>query len=316
MKIVVCMKQVPATSKVDIDPETGAMKRMSGETRTNPYDLFALETALMIREKTGGTVTVLTMGPPQAEEMIRDAYTMGADEGVILSDRKFAGADVLATSYVLAQGIQVIGGADLIICGRQTTDGDTAQVGPALYSAVLYFFFQLASVSVMYQHMEDVTDEKQINKAAIWMFVCNFCAMELSILGLLAIAYVGELASASVPMLVLVQNGVGSGILTPIISLLIILGAISTAVNMISGIVTRCVNAVERRMDSPEKKSQGHLGRNAIFTAIFTFLAFAIAQFGLMTVVKKGYAYLGYAAFITLFVPFVVHAIATKGKEI
>ena len=103
MKIVVCMKQVPATSKVDIDPETGAMKRMSGETRTNPYDLFALETALAIREKTGGTVTVLTMGPPQAEEMIRDAYTMGADEGVILSDRKFAGADVLATSYALAQ---------------------------------------------------------------------------------------------------------------------------------------------------------------------------------------------------------------------
>ena len=127
MKIVVCMKQVPATSKVDIDPETGAMKRMSGETRTNPYDLFALETALAIREKTGGTVTVLTMGPSQAEEMIRDAYTMGADEGVILSDRKFAGADVLATSYALAQGIQVIGGADLIICGRQTTDGDTAQ---------------------------------------------------------------------------------------------------------------------------------------------------------------------------------------------
>ena len=168
----------------------------------------------------------------------------------------------------------------------------------------------------MYQHMEDVTDEKQINKAAIWMFVCNFCAMELSILGLLAIAYVSKLASASVPMLVLVQNGVGAGILTPIISLLIILGAISTAVNIISGIVTRCVNAVERRMDRSAKKAQEHLGRNAVFTAIFTFLAFAIAQFGLMTVVKKGYAYLGYAAFITLFVPFVVHAVATKGKEI
>ena len=118
MKIVVCMKQVPASSKVDIDPETGAMKRMSGETRTNPYDLFALETALQIREKVGGTVTVLTMGPPQAEEMMRDAYTMGADDAVILSDRKFAGADVLATSYALAQGIQVIGGAD--------------QVGPAI----------------------------------------------------------------------------------------------------------------------------------------------------------------------------------------
>ncbi len=106
------MKQVPASSKVDIDPETGAMKRMSGETRTNPYDLFALETALQIREKVGGTVTVLTMAYLlQAEEMMRDAYTMGADDAVILSDRKFAGADVLATSYALAQGIKVIGGA-------------------------------------------------------------------------------------------------------------------------------------------------------------------------------------------------------------
>ena len=132
MKIIVCMKQVPAGTKVDIDPETGSMKRMSGATRTNPYDLFALETALQLREKMGGTVTVLTMGPDQAETMMRDAYTMGADEAVILSDRKFAGADVLATSYTLSQGVQLLGGADLIICGRQTTDGDTAQVGPAM----------------------------------------------------------------------------------------------------------------------------------------------------------------------------------------
>ena len=132
MKIIVCMKQVPATAKVDIDPETGAMKRLSGAARTNPYDLFALETALQIREKLGGTVTVLTMGPAQAQEMVQDAFTMGADEGIILSDKKFAGADVLATSYALSQGIGVAGGADLIICGRQTTDGDTAQVGPAI----------------------------------------------------------------------------------------------------------------------------------------------------------------------------------------
>ena len=132
MKIIVCMKQVPASTKVDIDPETGAMKRLTGATRTNPYDLFALETALQLRELVGGTVTALTMGPPQAEVMMRDAYTMGADEAVILSDRKFAGADVLATSYTLSQGIPVLGGADLIICGRQTTDGDTAQVGPAI----------------------------------------------------------------------------------------------------------------------------------------------------------------------------------------
>ena len=167
----------------------------------------------------------------------------------------------------------------------------------------------------MYQHMEDVTDVKQINRAAIGMFLCNFLAMELAIVGLLGIAYVADLASASVPMLVLVQNGVGAKVLTPIISILIILGAISTAVNMISGIVTRCVNSIERGKSEAER-ANGHLLRNAIFTAIFTFLAFAIAQFGLMAVVKKGYAYLGYAAFITLFVPFVVHAIATKGKEI
>lgn len=132
MKILVCMKQVPAGTKVDIDPETGAMKRLSGETRTNPYDLFALEAALQLREKVGGSVIVLTMGPPQAEEMMRDAYTMGADDAVILSDRKFAGADVLATSYALSQGITAIGDIDLIICGKQTTDGDTAQVGPAI----------------------------------------------------------------------------------------------------------------------------------------------------------------------------------------
>ncbi|MCD8329286.1 MAG: hypothetical protein LUC27_01135, partial [Lachnospiraceae bacterium] len=190
---------------------------------------------------------------------------------------------------------------------------ETGAFGPALWSAVLYFFFQLASVSVMYQHVEAVTDVKQINRAAVGIFLCNFLTMELSIIGLLAIAFVADLATASVPMLVLVQNGVGAGILTPIISLLIILGSISTAVNMISGIVTRCVNAIERRMTDEKKIASGHLSRNAVFTLIFTFLAFAIAQFGLMAVVKQGYAYLGYAAFITLFVPFIVHAIATKG---
>ncbi len=132
MNIVVCMKQVPATQQVEIDPETGAMKRASGNARTNPYDLFALEAALQIKEKSGGKVTCITMGPPHADVMMRDAYAMGADDAVILSDRKFAGADVLSTSYTLSQGISSLGGFDLILCGRQTTDGDTAQVGPAL----------------------------------------------------------------------------------------------------------------------------------------------------------------------------------------
>ena len=218
---------------------------------------------------------------------------------------------------IIVQWDSIVASASRMNGGEMTVlSKESGAFGPALWSAVLYFLFQLSSVSVMYQHVEPVTDVKQINRAAVGMFVCNFFAMELSIVGLLAVAYVADLATASVPMLVLVQNGVGAGVLTPIISLLIILGAISTAVNMISGIVTRCVNAVERRMDSPQKKQQGHLARNAVFTLIFTFLAFAIAQFGLMAVVSKGYAYLGYAALITLFIPFVLHWIMTKGKEI
>ncbi|MDO4554778.1 MAG: electron transfer flavoprotein subunit beta/FixA family protein [Lachnospiraceae bacterium] len=132
MKIIVCIKQVPSSSEVEIDPENGTLKRSGSESKTNPYDLFALEAALRIRNQVGGTVTALTMGPDQAEEMMRDAYMMGADDAVILSDKKFAGSDVLATSYTLAQGIRVLEGADLIICGKQTTDGDTAQIGPAI----------------------------------------------------------------------------------------------------------------------------------------------------------------------------------------
>ena len=163
---------------------------------------------------------------------------------------------------IIVQWDSIVASASRMSGGEMTVlSKESGAFGPALWSAVLYFLFQLSSVSVMYQHVEPVTDVKQINRAAVGMFVCNFFAMELSIVGLLAVAYVADLATASVPMLVLVQNGVGAGVLTPIISLLIILGAISTAVNMISGIVTRCVNAVERRMDSPQKKQQGSSGQ-------------------------------------------------------
>jgi electron transfer flavoprotein beta subunit len=132
MRIIVCIKQVPGTTKVEIDPESGVLKRDGVESKMNPYDLYAVETALRIKEKLGGTVAVVSMGPPQAEAVIREAYLMGADDGVLLSDRKFAGSDVLATSYTIAQGIRAMGEFDLIICGKQTTDGDTAQVGPAV----------------------------------------------------------------------------------------------------------------------------------------------------------------------------------------
>ena len=130
MKILVCIKQVPESNKVEVDPVTGVLKRDGAASKMNPYDLYALETAFRIREQVGGTVHVISMGPPQAKQVIREAFAMGADGGTLLSDRKFGGADVLATSYTLAQGIQASGEFDLILCGRQTTDGDTAQVGP------------------------------------------------------------------------------------------------------------------------------------------------------------------------------------------
>ncbi|WP_367565459.1 electron transfer flavoprotein subunit beta [Lacrimispora sp.] len=130
MNILVCIKQVPDSNKVEVDPVTGVLKRNGVESKMNPYDLYALETALRIREKTGGIITVITMGPGQAAGIIREAFAMGADTGVLISDRKFGGADVLATSYTLSQGIKQSGEFDLILCGKQTTDGDTAQVGP------------------------------------------------------------------------------------------------------------------------------------------------------------------------------------------
>jgi len=132
MEIIVCIKQVPSVSEVEIDEETGVLLREGAGTKMNPYDLLALEAAFLIRERCGGKVTAVTMGPPQAEKAVREAYYMGADAGYVFSDVKFAGADVLATSYTISQGLRLIGGYDLIICGKQTTDGDTAQVGPAI----------------------------------------------------------------------------------------------------------------------------------------------------------------------------------------
>ncbi len=130
MNILVCIKQVPDSNKVEVDPVTGVLKRNGVESKMNPYDLYAIESALRIREEVGGKICVLTMGPPQAAAVIREAFAMGVDDGVLISDRKFGGADVLATSYTIAQAIKLLGVFDLILCGKQTTDGDTAQVGP------------------------------------------------------------------------------------------------------------------------------------------------------------------------------------------
>jgi electron transfer flavoprotein beta subunit len=130
MNIIVLVKQVPDTSEVKINRETNTLIRDGVPSIINPFDMYALEEAIRLREKHGGTVTAVTMGPPQAAEALKEAVAMGADEAVLLSDRAFAGADTWATSYALSKGITKIGKFDLVIAGKQAIDGDTAQVGP------------------------------------------------------------------------------------------------------------------------------------------------------------------------------------------
>jgi electron transfer flavoprotein beta subunit len=132
MNIVVCIKQVPGTTKVKIDPQTNTLVRQGIENIINPFDAYALEEAVRLRERYGGKLTAISMGPPQAEAVLREAVSLGAEEAILLSDSAFAGADTLATSYTIARAINKLGKTDLIICGRQTIDGDTGQVGPEL----------------------------------------------------------------------------------------------------------------------------------------------------------------------------------------
>ncbi len=135
MNIVCCLKQVPDTAQVKIDPETNTLVREGVESILNPYDLVAVEQAVRIREDHGGKVFAVCMGPPQATSILRQAIAMGADQGILLSDRAFAGADTLATSYTLAKAVEKIGATDpvdLVLCGKQAIDGDTAQTGPGI----------------------------------------------------------------------------------------------------------------------------------------------------------------------------------------
>jgi electron transfer flavoprotein alpha/beta subunit len=153
MRIIVCIKQVPDTAEVRINPETNTLIRDGVPSIINPYDTHAIEAGLQLREKAGGTVTVITMGPPQAEAALRDAIAMGADEAVLLTDRAFAGSDTWATAYTLAKAIQHVG-ADVILCGKQAIDGDTAQVGPEIAE-----FLDIPHVSYI-RKIDDVGDTR------------------------------------------------------------------------------------------------------------------------------------------------------------
>ena len=132
MHFVVCVKQVPNTTEVQIHPESHTLIREGVESMVNPFDMFAVEEALRLKEKLGGKVTALSMGPAQAEEALREVISMGADEGILVSDRAFAGSDTWATSYTLATALRKIQGFEVILCGMQASDGDTGQVGPGI----------------------------------------------------------------------------------------------------------------------------------------------------------------------------------------
>lgn len=155
MRIIVCVKQVPDVTEVRIDPKTNTLIREGVPSIMNPYDLHAVEAGLQIRDKVGGKVTVVTMGPPQAEEVLREAISMGVDDAVLLTDRRFAGADTWATAYTLAKAAEKIG-FDLIICGKQAIDGDTAQVGPEMAE-----FLDIPHVSYV-RRIESITPEELI----------------------------------------------------------------------------------------------------------------------------------------------------------
>ncbi len=163
MNIAVCLKQVPGTTKVKIDPQTNTLVRQGIENIVNPFDTYALEEGVRIKERYGGKVTAISMGPPQAEAVLREAISSGADDAILLSDSAFAGADTLATAYTLAKAIERLQECDLIICGRQTVDGDTGQVAPELAEMLgipfIAYVSQMEGVSNGYMRLQRMVED-------------------------------------------------------------------------------------------------------------------------------------------------------------
>ncbi len=175
MNLVVCIKQVPNTTEIRIDPVTNTLIRDGVESILNPFDAYAVEEAVRLKETHGGTVTAICMGPPQGEEILREAISLGVDNIILLSDRKFAGADTWATSLTLAAAIQKLGNIDLILTGQQATDGDTAQVGPGIAAHLdipqTCFVRKIESVDcrkvVLQRLMEDGYDRVEMQLPAV-----------------------------------------------------------------------------------------------------------------------------------------------------
>jgi len=189
---------------------------------------------------------------------------------------------------------------------------EKAPMGPAMWKSFLYFSFQLASIGLLVQHAKPFTTEKDAKTSMIYGFIVNAGVITVSTLGMLAIAKNPEIGKVSIPILLLVKNGVGSSFMTPIISMLIVLGAVSTAVNMIAGVVNRVTSQYEKPVEANATGKIKPSKLTIITTLLFVVLAFGIAQFGLIPLVVKGYGYLGYVTIAVVVIPFTIHMILTK----
>lgn len=215
MHSVVAIKQVPDTSNVRINPETGTLIREGVPTIINPYDIHALEMAVRLKERFGGTVTVITMGPPKAAEALIECIEQGADRGILLSDRRFGGADTLATSYVIAHAIEAImqkDPVDLLLFGKQAIDGDTAQVGPGVaarlrvpllsYAIAIEAFDPLAHTAVIHRKIEQGVEVVETRLPALLTVEKEIAAVKRAPLPNLisAASYQPELWTAETPV--------------------------------------------------------------------------------------------------------------------
>ncbi len=194
-----------------------------------------------------------------------------------------------------------------IVRNIKTLGADPAPAGPALWSCFIYGSFQLASIGLLYQHAESFKSEKEAGTSMIYGFIVNSGLIMLSTLGIMAVATNPDLSKDPLPVITLIKGGVGAGFMNPMISILIILGAVSTAVNMIAGAVQRVVVALEK---PEERRKDGKPTAKTLICALLcTILAFAIAQFGLLPLVKVGYGYLGYVTIVVVLVPFLIRMI-------
>lgn len=197
------------------------------------------------------------------------------------------------------------------MANAKVSSGATYQHGffSSLWRGILYGVFQVTAVGMMYQHVEPLDNEKQVSKAMKLMYIVDVVVMYLAIFGLLAVAFNKNLPDYDVPMLLMVKTGVGAKVFSPIISLLILLGAVTTGVNMISGMVNRVLKGLNKK---EETKKKGISIQNVVVSLIFTALAWLIAQLGLIPLVGKGYSYIGYGTLFIIVIPFIIHAVRSR----